>query len=174
LEYSRLMLVIAGLICLVFQVHSQGDNFVTVDPAISEMETSLDMPRPPVATESGSEVPMHSSGHAANVPIQNLTGGWHLELTNGKNIDLILSQSGSVVFGSGKVTSGNVYKGATANGFISGNVLGIDVVPVDGTELYSLALDLSSQTPARTYRIFSANAATLSGTVRSVSYTTGL
>ena len=87
------MLVITVLICLVFQVHSQGDNSVTVDPAIIEMETSLDMPRPQVAT--GSEVVTHSSGHAANVPIQNLTGGWHLELTNGKNIDLILSQSGS-------------------------------------------------------------------------------
>ena len=172
MEYSRLVLVITVLICLVFQVHSQGDNSVTVDPAIIEMETSLDMPRPQVAT--GSEVVTHSSGHAANVPIQNLTGGWHLELTNGKNIDLILSQSGSLVFGRGKVTSGNVYQEATANGFISGNLLGINVVPVDGTELYSLALDLSGQTPARTYRIFSANAATSSGTVRSVSYTTGL
>jgi hypothetical protein len=172
LEYSRLMLVIAGLICLVFQVHSQGDNFVTVDPAISEMEKSLDMPRPPVAT--GSEVATPNSGRAANVPIQNLTGGWHLELTNGENIDLILSQSGSVVFGRGKVTSGNVYQEATANGFNSGNVLKMNVVPVDGTELYSLSLDLSGQTPAKTYSIFSANAATSSGTVRRVSYTTGL
>jgi hypothetical protein len=60
----------------VFQVHAQGDNFVTVDPAISEMEKSLDMPRPLVAT--GSVVDTPCSGHAANVPIQNLTGSWHL------------------------------------------------------------------------------------------------
>ncbi len=166
------MLIIAGLICLVFQVHSQGDNFVTVDPAISEMEKSLDTPRPAVAT--GSEAAMPSSGHAASVPLQNLTGGWHLELMNGENIDLVLSQSGSVVFGRGNITSGNNSQEATANGFISGNVLGINVVPVDGAELYSLSLDLSGQTPAKTYSIFSANIATSSGTVRRVSYTTGL
>jgi hypothetical protein len=166
------MLVLAGLICLVFQMHSQGDNFVTVDPAISEMEKSLDMPRPSVPTGSGAATP--SSAHSANVPIQNLTGNWHLELTNSANIDLILSQSGSVVFGHGSVTSGNASLVATANGFLSGNVLRVSIVPIDGRELYSLSLDLSGQAPARTYNIFSANAATLSGTVRKVSYTTGL
>jgi hypothetical protein len=172
MKYSGLMLVIAGIICLLFQVHSQGDNFVTVDPAISEMEKSLDMPRSSVA--AGSEVATPSSSYASNVPVQNLTGSWHLELTNGANINLILSQSGSVVFGRGKVTSGNVSQDATANGFISGNALGMNVVPVDGAELYALSLDLSGQTPAKTYSIFSANAATSSGTVRRVSYTTGL
>jgi hypothetical protein len=39
--------------------------------------------------------------------VQNLTGSWHLELTNGLNINLILSQSGSLVSGRGNVTSGN-------------------------------------------------------------------
>lgn len=170
--YSRSMLVLAVLICLVFQVVSQGDNFVTVDPAIGEMEKSLDMPRPSVSTGSGVATP--SSGHSANVPIHNLTGNWHLELMNGANIDLILFQSGSVVFGHGNVTSGNASLKATANGFLSGNVLRVSVVPMDGTELYSLSLDLSGLTPSRTYSIFRANVATLSGTVRTVSYTTGL
>ena len=87
---------------------------------------------------------------------------------------MILSQSGSLVFGRGKVTSGNASQEATANGLNSDNVLEINVVPVDGTELYSLSLDLSGQTPAKTYSIFSANSATSSGTVRRVSYTTGL
>ena len=169
LKYNRLALVVAGLICLVFLVHSQED---TIDPAISEMEKSLDMPRPPVAT--GSEVAMHNSGRPANVPIQNLTGSWHLGLTNGENIDLILSQSGSVVFGRGNVTSGNASQEAKANGSYSGNVLKMNVVPVGGKERYSLSLDLSGQTPAKTYIIFRNNTATSSGTVRRVSYTTGL
>jgi len=71
-KYGRLTLVIAGLICLVFLVHSQDD------PAISEMENAMDMP---VAS------------------VQNLTSSWHLELTSGMNINLILSQSGSIVSG---------------------------------------------------------------------------
>ena len=80
MKYGRLTLVIAGLICLVFQVHSQDD------PAISEMENAMDTP---VAS------------------VQNLTGSWHLELTNDININLIISQSGSIVSGRGNVTSGN-------------------------------------------------------------------
>lgn len=55
---------------------------------------------------------------------------------------MILSQSGSVVFGRGKVTSGNASQEATANGLNSGNVLEINVVSVDGTELYFLSFRL--------------------------------
>jgi hypothetical protein len=145
LKYSRLTLVITGLICLVFLVHSQDD------PAISEMENAMDTP---VAS------------------VQNLTGNWHLELTNGVNINLILSQTGSLIFGRGNVTSGNASQEATANGSYSGSVLKLNVVPVRSTEIYALSLDLSGQTPAKTYSIFSNNTTTSSGTVRRVSYTT--
>ena len=147
LKYSILALVIEGLICLAFQVHSQDD------PAIREMENALDTP---VAS------------------VQNLTGSWHLELTNGMNINLILSQSGSLISGRGNVTSGNASQETKANGSYSGNVLKMNVVPVSGKERYALSLDLSGQTPAKTYSIFSNNTTTSSGTVRRVSYTTGL
>ena len=147
LKYNRLTLAIAGLICLVIIVNSQDD------PAIIEMENAMDTP---VAS------------------VQNLTGSWHLELTNGVNINLILSQSGSLVSGRGNVTSGNASQEATANGSYSRNVLKMNVVPVGGKEHYALSLDLSGQTPAKTYSIFSNNTATSSGTVRRVSYTTGL
>jgi hypothetical protein len=153
LKYSRLALVIAGLICLMFLVHSQDDNSVTVDPAITEMENAMDAP---VAS------------------VQNLTGSWHLELTNGVDINLILSQSGSLVIGHGNVTSGNASQDAKADGSYSGSVLKMNIVPVGGKERYSLSLDLSGQTPAKTYIIFRNNTATSSGTVRRVSYTTGL
>ena len=147
LKYGRSTLVIAGLICLVFLVHSQDD------PAISEMENAMDTP---VAS------------------VQNLTGSWHLELTNGMNINLILSQSGGMVSGRGNVTMGNASQKATANGTYSGSVLKMDVVPVGGKEHYALSLDLSGQAPAKTYSIISNNTAISSGTVRRVSYTTGL
>ena len=147
LNCSRLALVIAGLICLVSLAHSQDD------PAIREMENAMDTP---VAS------------------VQNLTGSWHLELTNGVNINLSLSQSGSQVSGRGNVTSGNASQEAKANGSYRGSVLKMNVVPVNGTEHYALSLDLSGQTPAKTYRIFSNNTVTSSGTVRRVSYSTVL
>jgi hypothetical protein len=106
--------------------------------------------------------------------VQNLTGSWHLELTNGMNINLILSQSGSLISGRGNVTSGNASQEAKANGSYSGNVLKMNVVPVSGKERYALSLDLSGQTPAKTYSIFSNNTTTSSGTVRRVSYSTVL
>ena len=147
LKYSRLALVIVGFIGLVIIVHSQDD------PAIREMENAMDTP---VAS------------------VQNLSGSWHLELTDGVNINLILSQSGSLVSGRGNVTSGNATQEAKANGSYSGNVLKMNVVPVGGKEHYALSLDLSGQTPAKTYSIFSNNTAISSGTVRRVSYTTRL
>jgi hypothetical protein len=106
--------------------------------------------------------------------VQNLTGSWHLELMNGVNINLSLSQSGSLVDGHGNVTSSNASQEAKANGSYSGNVLKMNVVPVGSKERYSLSLDLSGQTPAKTYSIFSNDTVTSSGTVRRVSYTTGL
>ena len=106
--------------------------------------------------------------------VQNLTGSWHLDLTNGVNINLILSQSGSLVSGRGNVTSGNASQEAKAIGSYSSNVLKMNVVPVGGKERYSLSLDLSGQTPAKTYSIFSNDTLTSYGTVRRVSYSTGL
>jgi hypothetical protein len=93
---------------------------------------------------------------------------------NDVNINLSLSQSGSLVLGRGNLTSGKASQEATANGSYSGNVLKMNVVPVRGKERYSLSLDLSGQTPAKTYSIFSNDTVTSSGTVRRVSYTTGL
>jgi len=102
--------------------------------------------------------------------VQDLTGNWHLELGNGTIINLILSQSGSLVSGRGNVTAGNASQEATANG----SYLGRNVVPVNGTEHYALSHDLSGQTPAKTYSIFSNDTVTSSGTVKKVSYTTEL
>ena len=97
-----------------FLVHSQDD------PAIREMENAMDTP-------------------AASV--QSLTGSWHLELMNGVNINLSLSQSGSLVSGHGNVTSGNASQEAKANGSYRGSVLKMNVVPVGGKEHYALSLD---------------------------------
>lgn len=107
---------------------------------------------------------------ASSAQIRSLIGSWDMELDNGVKIDLNLSQSGNIVFGEGKVLSGAAIQWAAASGSISGNILGLDVVPADGSKLYALSLDLGGQTSAKTYHIFSANTQTVSGTVKKVSY----
>ena len=106
--------------------------------------------------------------------VQNLTGSWHLDLTNGVNINLILSQSGSLVSGRGNVTSGNASQETKAIGSYSSNMLKMNAVPVSGKEHYALSLDLSGQTPVKTCSILRNNTATSTGTVKRISYTTGL
>ncbi len=168
LKYQRLLLAIVVLIGLVFQVHSQEDS---MDPVARQIMMSMDAPAEPEATGSA-RATQNMSLPAASTSARSITGSWHMELENGANINLTLSQSGNMVFGKGDVISDTATEWATASGSISGNILRLYVVPEDGAELYSLSLDLSGQTPAKIYSIFRASAATSSGTVRKVSYNT--
>jgi len=142
-----------------------------MDPVARQLLESMDAPAQPEAVESDSAV-LNTGLPSANTASRSITGEWHLELENGEYINLALSQSGSMVFGSGNVTSSAFTQMAAASGSLSGDILKLNVVPADGTKLYALSLDLSGQTPAKTYSIYSADTATLSGTVREVSYST--
>ncbi len=168
MKYYRLLLASALLVFLVFQAHSQEDS---MDPVARQLMESMDAPAQPEAAGSDSAA-LTTSLPSTNTAARSITGDWHLELENGAKINLALSQSGSMVFGSGNVTSAAFAQMATASGALSGDILRLNVVPADGTKLYALSLDLSGQTPAKTYSIFSADTATSSGTVRKVSYTT--
>lgn len=170
LRYHRLLLAIAALFCLVFQVYSQED---TMDPVARQIMMAMDTPVQPEAIGSEGATQTQNTGlPSASTSARSITGSWHMELANGVNINLTLSQSGSMVFGSGNLASGTATQLATASGSLSGNTLRLNIVPADGAELYALSLDLSGQTPAKTYSIFSASAQTSSGTVRKVSYNT--
>jgi hypothetical protein len=165
LKYRRLWLSSLILICIAFLAHSQDDS---MDPVARQLLESMDAPSGSVAV--GSYGSAQSSGQAAAA--RSVSGNWNMELMTGEDINLTLSQSDSMVFGSGMVMSGAVSKPATASGSLFGNILKLNVVPMDGTKLYALSLDLGGQTPAKTYSIFGAGTATLSGTVRRVSYST--
>ena len=145
---------------------SQENSYTTTDPAILEMEMSLDMPRGPAPTGSAMIAPRTNMPAAAGISMQNIAGAWHLDLTNGESIDLILSQSGNIAFGRGSLTSGTGSTWVTASGFISGNILRLDVVPSSGTGLYAIALDMSTAASAGTYSIFIPGGSAPSGTVR--------
>lgn len=147
-------------------VRSQDDS---MDPVARQLMASMDAPAQPQASDSNSSA-LNLDLFTANKASRSITGEWHLELENGAAFNLALSQSGGVIFGSGNVTSSAPTQMATASGSLSGDILKLYIVPADGTKLYALSLDLSGQTPAKTYSIFSANAETLSGTVKKVSY----
>jgi len=162
----KLVLAIIAFSCIVTLAYTQGNSYTTTDPAILEMEMSMDMPRGPAPTGPAMMVPSTSTPAAANIPVQNIAGVWRLDLTNGESIDLTLYQSGNVAFGRGSLTSGGGSLWATASGFVSGSVLRLDVVPSSGTGLYAIALDLSGRTPAGMYSIFSSGKAASFGSIR--------
>ncbi len=168
MKYCILLLASALLLFLVSQVHSQEDS---MDPVARQLMASMDAPAQPEAAGSDSSA-LNADLPSANTASRCITGEWHLELENGAYINLALSQSGSMVFGSGNVTSSAFAQLATASGSLSGDILRLNVVPADGSKLYALSLDLSGQTPSKTYNIFSADTAASSGTVRKVSYST--
>ncbi|MFB3764206.1 MAG: hypothetical protein ACE14P_03050 [Methanotrichaceae archaeon] len=168
MKYYRILLAGALLIFLVSQVHSQEDS---MDPVARQLMESMDTPIQ--SAEAGSNSAMANNDlFFGNKASRSITGDWNLELENGAKINLALSQSGSLVFGSGNITSAASAQLATASGSLSGDILKLNIVPADGTKLYALYLDLSGQTPSKTYNIFSADTGVSSGTVRKVSYST--
>jgi hypothetical protein len=138
IKMKSIVLILIVLFCLLFQAESQDNpHYTATDPAIREMMSSLEMPR-----------------YTGNVPAENIAGDWHLMLDDGNYIDLTLLQSGSAIFGRGKMTSGTNSQWATASGSVSGSSLLLDVVPESGTELYSISIDIGSLPFAGTFVVF--------------------
>jgi hypothetical protein len=96
----------------------------------------------------------------------NAAGSWHLDLSDGMAIDLILHQSGTVIFGQGSVTSGTTSQWATSNGVISGNNLRLAVVPASGTVLYVVSLDIARPSLGGSFNALKADGQTKSGAAR--------
>ncbi len=146
----NLLLTLVVLFCLMYLAESQDNPHYTVtDPAIREMLISLDMPR-----------------YTGNVPAENIAGNWQLTFDNRKYCELGLYQSGSAIFGRGKMTSTMVSQGVTASCSVFGSELRLDIVPESGTEFYAVSLDISRLPFAGTYIEFSANSAPTSGTLQ--------
>jgi len=124
------------------------------------------------ATEEQSEAsrsvkPSAALGEATSSDVPaSAAGSWRLELTDDTSIDLVLHQSGSVVFGSGKVSKGINSTTATASGAISGPTLNLDIVTALGDELYSISLDFAALPATGTYNLFRPGLAPESGIAR--------
>lgn len=149
-------------------------HYVSPDPAVREMQESLDRPMRSstagyvtVGSKIGKTSKTSKAGKAASsIQPAGASGSWHMELSDGKSIDLELLQSGARIFGRGSVRSGISVQWATASGDITGSMMRLDVMPTSGTELYAISLDISKLRSTGSYTLFGAGAAPKSGTVR--------
>lgn len=151
--------------------YSPSSHYLSSDPAVREMQESLDRPRQSSAL--GSTVARSAAGKAATagktttgMAPANAAGLWQLELSGGKSIDLDLYQSGARVFGRGSLTSGMTVQGVVASGDLVGSSMILDVVPESGNMLYAISLDVNRLYLASSYTIFRAGAEQGSGTVK--------
>jgi len=94
-----------------------------------------------------------SSTFGPTVPV---AGSWSLTLVDGvmKYADLDLSQYGEEVFGYGTMTEGLTSKEITAAGSVAGSVLDLRLVPMGGSCMYRLDLDVDLGTVRGSYIIY--------------------
>lgn len=157
--------------------YSSGGHYTSSDPAIRQMEESMDRYSSRYAS-LGSSTSKSTVGKATSTStskatsvstvgrqVVNAAGSWHLELSDGTFLDLDLSQSGARVFGLGSMTSAVTSQWAVASGEVIGSSLRLEVVPASGMELYAISIDISRLPLPGSYTVFRANAVQISGNV---------
>ena len=125
-------------------------------------------PYPPrhSATVGATVAKQATSKVTSSIAAANAAGNWHLELSDGTSIDLVLYQSGTVIFGQGSVTSAATSQWAASNGVISGNSIRLAVVPASGTSLYVVSLDIIRPSLGGSFTAFKADGQIKSGAAR--------
>lgn len=154
--------------------YSSGSHVTSSDPAIRQMEASMDRYSSRYASlgssNTKSTIGKSASDRSAYAGIAgnqavNAAGGWRLELSDGTLVDLDLSQSGARVFGPGSMKSASSSAWAVASGEVVGTVLSLDIVPAGGKELYAVSIDISRLHLPGSYTAFRAGAGQLTGNV---------
>ena len=143
---------------------SAGGHYVSPDPAVRGMQESMDMTRQ--SATLGAVAKRATSKVTPSITTANAAGSWHLVLSDGMAIDLVLHQSGTVIFGQGSVTSATTSQWAASNGVISGNNLRLAVVPASGTVLYVVSLDIARPSLGGSFNALKADGQTKSGAAR--------
>lgn len=151
----------------IFSSPSRG--YVSSDPAIRQMQQSLDR-------FSGYETVRSSKarstlGDAKTVYLPaSATGAWHLEMADGKAIDMLLNQSGAMVFGQASIVSGTTAQWATVSGTFSGSSLRLNVVPASGAELYAITVKVGRLPVTASYIVYIAGSSSRPGTAKQVQW----
>ncbi len=79
------------------------------------------------------------------------------------NVDLALFRSGNVVFGTGSLTAGGVKSQVGASGSVVGDDLLLHLVPLDGSRLYVLDLEIEEGAIRGSYEAIGSDGQLLSG-----------
>lgn len=130
----------------------------------SSVSAGVTKKTPVVISSSGKSSVLSSS------PVQNaiaqLAGSWHLDLADSitRSVNISLSQSGDVVFGTGSMTSGNVVQEVAAYGSVAGSKLELELLSMTDINLYQLALNLKMPSASGSYKAFGSANATWTGT----------
>lgn len=151
---------------------SGPSNYVSPDPAVRQMQESLDR------SERYARIGIGSTGTRTTAAVAgtgklptNAVGAWYIELADGTAIDLLLDQSGPIVFGRGRIALFSNVQWATVSGTFSGSSLKLNVVPASGAELYALSLKISRQPPTASYMVYKTGSSVRPGTARKVFWT---
>ncbi len=155
---------------------SPSGHYLSSDPAIRQMQVSLDLPRPSATaglTQPARTVASGATIGAIGPSYLNAGGRWQIELSDRTAFDLNLYQSGNMVFGKGRWTRPPASGSATATGEIYGSSLRISALPDSGTELYGITIDLSRMPYTGSYAIFRAGAQPQLGGVESIRWSPG-
>ena len=162
--------------CLISASEAQSNpHYMATDPALSEMLTSINMPRHIGNASFAANSPdpairemlisMDMPRYAGNVPVENISGSWQIDLSEGENIHLKLQQSGSAIFGKGTISTSTLSQEAFASGSISGSSLNLEVLPENATELYAISIDITRLPYEGTYVVFLADSGMQTGTI---------
>jgi len=137
-----------------------NSGYISPYPVSGGYQRPTRFPKQTVAlgsTTSRSIIGQTSMGSPNSYP-SSITGGWHLELSDGSTLDLDLYQSSSRLFGRGNMASPSGVQEVVADGVMSGNTINLDVIPESGTTLYTFSLDTSRLQMASQYTLFRAGA----------------
>jgi len=149
--------------------YSSGGSYASSGPAMSSL---------PIIDRSKNVAPLGSLAKQAKqtasktAPIlseaspTNAAGRWHMELSDGTSIDLLLYNSENVVFGQGNLTSAMTSQWATSSGVVSGNNMRLAVVPSSGTVLYLISFDIAKPSLGGSYTAYRADGQTKTGAAK--------
>lgn len=79
--------------------------------------------------------------------------------------DLVLFRSGEVVFGTGNLTSGDVRREVGGSGSATDGALSLNLVPLDGSQLYLLDLETAEGSIRGSYEAIGSDGMILSGII---------
>jgi hypothetical protein len=163
------LIVLVVLSCVLSVVEAQSNpHYMSTDPAIRQMEMSMNIPGTPMVTDPAIRemlISMNMPQYAGNAPTETIAGNWQLNLSDGSQINLTLQQSGSALFGKGNITADSVSQGVYAAGSISGNGMRLEVVPESGRGLYVISVDITSPPFVGNYVAFIAGSEAQTGTL---------